>query len=163
LGTVSQSQPTIQTSTWSCPNLTSASKLYNENVRPQTKPRAPSPGTGTHFRSQPRAHGRKPGENHRACGGDRAAIKAVVAPAKLEGEGSGLPCAVVDDDGRACGGVHGWQVRRVPTGSCLRCRRRRRRGRNAGHRGPPRSRPRSPGAPDLRRAEAGGRGRPAAG
>ena len=66
--------------------------------------------------------------------GDRA----VLAPATprsetaswrdREREGGGdrgyrLPCAVVDDDGWARGGVHGWQLRRVPAGSCLRRRR----------------------------------------
>lgn len=101
---------------------------------------------------------REPHERAGESRGDRA----VLAPGEREGgRDRGLPCAVVDDDGRARGGVHGWQLRRVvPAGSCLRRRRRRCR-REAGHRGQPRSRrPRSLSLPrDARssRAEAGRR------
>ena len=115
---------------------------------------------------EPRDHGWKLGENQPTTRGNRALIEQYTGTSDLEGgrqvgsetgqrageeererergwrdrSGRELPCAVVDDDGRARGGVHGWQLRRVPAGSCLR---RRRSDREAGHRGPPRWRPRS--------------------
>jgi hypothetical protein len=116
------------------------------------KPRTPSPGTGSgHPFQEPTAGSwlKKLGENPSSARGNRAAIEQYWyqrlrgrrqrVGEREGGRDRGLPCAVVDDDGRARGGVHGWQLRRVPAGSC-----RRRRCREAGHRGgPPRSRPRS--------------------